>query len=445
MKIQKTDYPNIFIRDDGKYIACLDFGYHQVYDEKQGKMVQKQKKTRKVCDTLREAKTLISENNIIKANNKNKNKKDGLSLTFKEAHEKYLEHYKSTWSDTYIYAKRTQGKHMIEYFTKCKIKNITTVDIENYYKYLIEEKGLSITTVKHHQSQLKDEFRYFKKNTWIYENPVNDARFQVQKAEDKFEDKVLDLEKMKLILELAATEDDKSALVLAVLSGLCGMRKGEILGLKYGDLEWDKNRIYIHNNRIQMPEGGDKEKAPKSGKPRHTCFPKIAQDLLQLPKIQQEMLLGRKVNDDDYVYRTPFCILHSETNPLPSTSKCSVRWRQFFTRCQKRLKNAKLEEIRQLEGIAKSKVITAAEREKLLIKYNYQELEYLRLHGMRHSFDSILLDNGVNYVNVSACLGHTLNDSLTTSRYYHPRDYVQSVNDFWDSNIVIDVKKYLES
>ena len=155
------------------------------------------------------------------------------------------------------------------------------------------------------------------------------------------------------------------------------------------------------------------------------------------------MLLGREVTKDDYVYRTPFCILHSETNPFPSTSKCSVRLRQFFTRCQKRLRNAKLEEIRQLEGIAKSYVITAAERDKLLIKYNYKELEYLRLHGMRHSFDSILLDNEVNYVNVSACLGHTLSDSLTTSRYYHPKDYVEPVNKFWDNNIKIDVSKYL--
>ena len=153
--------------------------------------------------------------------------------------------------------------------------------------------------------------------------------------------------------------------------------------------------------------------------------------------------VGQTLTYDDYVYRTPFCILHAETNPLPSTSKCSVRWRQFFTRCQKRLINAKLEEIRKLEGIAKSYVITAAERDKLLIKYNYQELEYLRLHGMRHSFDSILLDNEVNYVNVSACLGNTLSDSLTTSRYYHPKDYVEPVNNFWDNNIKIDVSKYL--
>lgn len=41
---------------------------------------------------------------------------------------------------------------------------------------------------------------------------------------------------MQLILELAAEEDDKIALVLATLSGLCCLRKGEILGIKYGDL-----------------------------------------------------------------------------------------------------------------------------------------------------------------------------------------------------------------
>ena len=41
---------------------------------------------------------------------------------------------------------------------------------------------------------------------------------------------------MQLILELASSEDDKNALVLATLFGLCGLRKGEILCLKYGYL-----------------------------------------------------------------------------------------------------------------------------------------------------------------------------------------------------------------
>ena len=32
---------------------------------------------------------------------------------------------------------------------------------------------------------------------------------------------------MQLILELAASDDDKSALVLATLTGICGMRKAK--------------------------------------------------------------------------------------------------------------------------------------------------------------------------------------------------------------------------
>ena len=444
MKLQKTDYPNIFSRDDGKYVVTIDFGYHQVFDEKKGKMVQKQKKTRKVCDTLREAKKLISQNNIIKANNKNKNTKDGLALTFKEAHEKYLQHYAPTWTVSYLCSKKSQGKHMVEYFDKCKIKNITTIDVENYYMHLTDTKGLTINTVKHHQSQLKDEFRFFKKNTWIHENPVTDAKIRQQKANEKFEDKVLCIEELQLLIKQALIEDDKSSIVLVTLAALCGMRKGEILGVKWGDLDYDKNQIHVHNNRVQWPEGGYLEKLPKSAKERYTCFPKIAQDLLEIPKKQQEMLLGRKITADDYVYRTPYCILHKETNPLPSVSKCSVRWRQFFTRCQKRLRNDKMIEIRKIEGIAKSYVITVAERERLLIKHNYKQFEYRRLHALRHSFDSILLDNEVNFLNVAACLGQKVHDSLTTSTYYHPTNYTESVNNFWDSHIYVNVSQYLE-
>lgn len=51
---------------DGKYIVSLDLGREIITDPKTGKRKEKQKKTTKVVNTLKEAKAILGENNAAK-------------------------------------------------------------------------------------------------------------------------------------------------------------------------------------------------------------------------------------------------------------------------------------------------------------------------------------------------------------------------------------------
>ena len=79
-----TEYPGIKQRiKDGKYLVVIDLGRQPRLDKKTGLMVQKQCKTQKVFDTLKEAKAYQGENN--KAKSRQKVSKVAGKVTFRQA------------------------------------------------------------------------------------------------------------------------------------------------------------------------------------------------------------------------------------------------------------------------------------------------------------------------------------------------------------------------
>lgn len=66
-----TEYPGIKQRiSDGKYLAIIDLGRQPKLDKKTGLIVEKQCKTQKLFDTLKEAKAYQGENNKAKSSQK---------------------------------------------------------------------------------------------------------------------------------------------------------------------------------------------------------------------------------------------------------------------------------------------------------------------------------------------------------------------------------------
>jgi integrase len=53
---------------------------------------------------------------------------------------------------------------------------------------------------------------------------------------------------------------------LILIAGMCGLRRGELLGLTWDDIDFENNTINIHNNRVPTKEEGVIEKEPKSKK-----------------------------------------------------------------------------------------------------------------------------------------------------------------------------------
>jgi integrase len=75
-------------------------------------------------------------------------------------------------------------------------------------------------------------------------------------------------------------KDDEPRFKAAVLLGcLCGLRMGEVRGLLWEDIDFEKNLIHVCHN---IPSGEDALKAPKSGSTRTVPAPEVVIDSLRL-------------------------------------------------------------------------------------------------------------------------------------------------------------------
>ena len=83
---------------------------------------------------------------------------------------------------------------------------------------------------------------------YIRTNPVTETKpYKRQKPKIV----VLGKEKIKVLLKAAS----KSSWYLEILLGLfCGLRKGEIMGLKFSDFDFEKNTVYINRQIVSNPK-----------------------------------------------------------------------------------------------------------------------------------------------------------------------------------------------
>lgn len=92
-------------------------------------------------------------------------------VTFGLAIGEYNEHCSKDLSLSYRLEMKSEQNHMLDFFADSFVDNITTLDIEKYFNYLIDVKKLSPNTVIKHKSHLKNFFKFMvkdEKKIWCY-------------------------------------------------------------------------------------------------------------------------------------------------------------------------------------------------------------------------------------------------------------------------------------
>jgi integrase len=160
--------------------------------------------------------------------------------------------------------------------------------------------------------------------------------------------------------ELMADLRDADAVRVAAYAGL---RMGELLALRVGDIHWSGSVI-----TVKRAVSAGVEKGPKSGRARRVPLAKHAATAL-------ERVLDREdfVSSDDYV----FCNAYG----------------------------------RRLDD--------SALRRRYKLARDAVGLRQLRWHDLRHTFGSLLVAGGIDLVSVKDAMGHT--QLTTTTRYLHAR------------------------
>lgn len=154
---------------------------------------------------------------------------------------KYLERRKYNWSpSTYLGTKRAIDHELIPFFKEKKLAEITVSDVKEFQTSL-RQKGLSENTVKHYTTYIRSILNEAIEDGIIERNVIH--KLKPIKVIPK-ERTIFKVEELKIILEKTEGTD----LEIPILLGLqYGLRLSETLGLRYQDIDFEKNKLYIHN------------------------------------------------------------------------------------------------------------------------------------------------------------------------------------------------------
>ena len=202
--------------------------------------------------------------------------------------------------------------------------------------------GLSQKTQKHYITFISDVMQYAFDNGMIDETP---CKHILTVKTEKQEQAVYSLEETKAILDLINVKADIDYKVFFNVLPYCGMRRAEVLGLEYGDIDFNTGEVMVvRTSNYQNADTGIYTSTPKTKTGyRELIFPPNVLEMIKQLKRSQQLQaskLGDLWHESDRLFvawnglpmhpNTPYTWLHRfcETEGLPF--KGLKAFRHFF-------------------------------------------------------------------------------------------------------------------
>ncbi len=328
----------------------------------------KRKQKKKACPGMNEKRAKQALRDMLTAIHKNEYTIDD-NQTVGDYMLSWLGQWKSqvavTTLETYGYAVH---KQIIPCLGNILLNNLKPISIQQMYDKLLDQ-GLSPKTIKNVHGVLHKALEQAVKMQFITKNSaaaVSPPRYIRKEANT--------LHKPNLGEFIEAV--DKSSFRVPILIALAtGMRRGEVLGLRWDDVDFDRNIIIVRRSIAQIT-GQVLEKETKNGKPRGIRFPKCLNPVLVK---HMQIQMGKGI----YSPEGWICAREDGRVQTPKTFGCV-----FY---------------------------------KLKTKYNFD----FTLHGLRHTQASMLADAHIPTKVISERLGHA-DTNITDNLYIHPYPHSQS-------------------
>ena len=181
---------------------------------------------------------------------------------------------------TYDSYKLTLKTHVLPYFEKLglKVRAIEPKHIQAYVNAKMKQ-GLSVNTVKKHLANITACLESAVKQNIIAFNPA--TRIEKLKKEKFTAAKYLNEAEIELLLTYFEGDPLDSIVRIALFYGL---RRSEILGLKYGAIDFDNNTISIEHTVVHVTETHCKDITKNAS----------SKDILPLPNVLKVRLIAWK-------------------------------------------------------------------------------------------------------------------------------------------------------
>lgn len=273
--------------------------------------------------------------------------------------------------------KSVANAHIVPYF---KNKGVKLADIKrNHIQEYIDVKsksgrldgkgGLSPKTMKTHRLIIQLVCKEALKNDLISKNP---CEFVVMPKQQRREPDFYSNDELQIMFNELRNEHIYPLLYFTVLYGL---RRSEVLGLKWDSVNFDNNIITIKHTVVRFTKVVEKDSTKNASSFRsYPLTPDVKEILLLLKQQEQEnrRLFGKQYVDNDYIFKWQ--------NGKPYAP-------DYIT-----MKFSKL--------------------------LKQHKLRHIRLHDLRHSCASLLVSMGFELKDIQEWLGHS-DIQITANIYAH--------------------------
>lgn len=277
------------------------------------------------------------------------------NLTFTELAQMFLDKYaKNNLSDTTLINYKCQlNKHILPDIGHYKINALKRLHIQDLANKLYEEYNLASKTIKNNIKLISAILEKGIEWELLQFNVAHKVAIPNNKNKPKKEREIYNNKEIKLFFNaLEKTKDPFKTMVY--VSFYTGARRGEVLALRWKDIDFDDNIIHIQQNKVRTVNG-TVFKETKNKRSRKFAAPKVLMEMLKNFYSNQ--------GEEELLF-----------NIHPSTY--SRQWSEF-------------------------------------VKSN--NLKHITLHDLRHTNGSILASKGIDMVTVANRLGHL---PATASNYY---------------------------
>ncbi len=284
----------------------------------------------------------------------------------------------ATYSTNYFMYKG----HLQPYFSDhphMELDKLTSYDIEKYYQSL-RKKGLSESTIARQHRMINAAFNQAMKEKRITENIMEGVKAP---TEEYHEASFYDIDQLNDLFRIAK---DSTIYTEILLASLLGLRRGEVLGLKWDSIDFKNRRVKIHVNVTPGVNDDGKETYVISEKLKT----KKSTRNLFLPESLTEYLMDLKKKQDERKK-----ILGSYYNPKYMDFVC----------------------VDEMGNLHRPGYITLTFRRMI----RKSGLPYISFHDLRHSCATMLLSLGFSMKAVQEQLGHSMY-ATTANTYAHVYD-----------------------
>lgn len=171
-----------------------------------------------------------------------------------------------------------------------KLQDIRPDHLNRLYTKLAEPgqnkktgSGLSPKTIIEHPRVISSILSQAVKEQLV---PSNMAQRATPPKMPKHEMDTFEVEEVKNILEALESEPLKWQ-VLTHLLIATGARRGEIMGLRWANVDWDNNRLYLCENRVYTPKTGAISTTLKTGENRYVSVSASVMEILRRWRAEQ--------------------------------------------------------------------------------------------------------------------------------------------------------------